>query len=79
MAGTFSRLLYHLVFSTKHRTHFIDPKVRIELYPYTSRVSIRVEDDPCAKAAKTATWQLSTLPSRPDHCRATPTDVVPFF
>jgi putative transposase len=34
MAGTFSRLLYHLVFSTKHRGRFIDPKVRIDLYPY---------------------------------------------
>jgi len=34
MAGTFSRLLYHVVFSTKHRTLFIDPKVRAELYPY---------------------------------------------
>jgi REP element-mobilizing transposase RayT len=34
MAGTFSRLLYHLVFSTKHRTRFIDPNVRTNLYPY---------------------------------------------
>ncbi len=34
MAGTFSRLLYHVVFSTKYRTPFIDPKVRTELYPY---------------------------------------------
>ena len=26
---------------------------------------------------QTATWQLSTLPSRPHHCRATPTDSRP--
>ena len=25
------------------------------------------------------TWQLSTLPSRPHHCRCTPTDSVPFL
>ena len=34
MAGTFSRLLYHVVFSTKSRTRFIDPRLRAELYPY---------------------------------------------
>ncbi|HKI03800.1 MAG TPA: IS200/IS605 family transposase [Thermoanaerobaculia bacterium] len=34
MAGTFSRLLYHVVFSTKQRAPFIDPKLCPELYPY---------------------------------------------
>jgi len=34
MAGTFSRLLYHVVFSTKERVPFIDTKLRPELYPY---------------------------------------------
>lgn len=34
MAGTFSRLLYHLVFSTKQRTPFIDMDLRDRLYPY---------------------------------------------
>ena len=33
MAATFTRLLYHVVFSTKSRVPFIDPKVRTELYP----------------------------------------------
>ena len=27
----------------------------------------------------TPTWQFSTLPSRPHHRLATPTDLVPFF
>ena len=34
MAGTFSRLLYHIVFSTKKRVPFIGPDLRSELYPY---------------------------------------------
>jgi len=34
MATTFSRLLYHIVFSTKKRVPFIDPHLRGELYPY---------------------------------------------
>jgi len=34
MAGTFSRLLYHVVFSTKGRFRFIDPILQAELYPY---------------------------------------------
>ncbi len=34
MAGTFSRLLYHIVFSTKKRVPFIDSDLRAELYPY---------------------------------------------
>jgi REP-associated tyrosine transposase len=34
MAGTFSRLLYHVVFSTKNRVPLIDPSLRAELYPY---------------------------------------------
>jgi putative transposase len=34
MAGTFSRLLYHTVFSTKGRTPFIDQDLRSKLYPY---------------------------------------------
>ena len=32
---------------------------------------------PSVRTAKTATWQLSTLPSRPHHCRATPTERSP--
>jgi putative transposase len=34
MAGTFTRLLYHLVFSTKERLPFIDSRLKAELYPY---------------------------------------------
>jgi REP-associated tyrosine transposase len=34
MAGTLSRLMYHVVFSTKRRFPFIDPELRAKLYPY---------------------------------------------
>ena len=27
----------------------------------------------------TPTWQFSILPSRPHHCRATPTELAPFL
>ena len=34
MPGTYSQLLLHLVFSTKHRTPWITPDVAEHLYPY---------------------------------------------
>lgn len=34
MAGTFTNLLYHIVFSTKHRKPLIQPSLRDELYKY---------------------------------------------
>ena len=34
MSDTFTKLLYHLVFSTKHRQPLIEDKLRSELYPY---------------------------------------------
>lgn len=55
MAGTFSRLLYHVVFSTKSRTRFIDSKLRTELYPYMGGI-IRRQGG----------WLLS-LGGMPDH------------
>ena len=55
MAGTFSRLLYHVVFSTKSRTRFIDPKLRMELYPFIEGI-IRRQGG----------WLLS-LGGMPDH------------
>ena len=32
MAGTFTRLLYHVVFSTKHRANLIAPELQARLY-----------------------------------------------
>jgi putative transposase len=55
MAGTFSRLLYHVVFSTRLRARFIDPKLRTELYPYIEGI-IRRQGG----------WLLS-LGGMPDH------------
>ncbi len=34
MAGTFTNLLYHLIFSTKHREPLIVPSIREELHRY---------------------------------------------
>jgi len=55
MAGTFSRLLYHVVFSTKSRARFIDPRLRGELYPYIEGILRRQGG-----------WLLS-LGGMPDH------------
>jgi REP element-mobilizing transposase RayT len=55
MAGTFSRLLYHVVFSTKSRARFIDPRLREQLYPYIEGIIRRQKG-----------WLLS-LGGMPDH------------
>lgn len=34
MPGTYSQLLFHIVFSTKHRTPWITPDIAERLYPY---------------------------------------------
>jgi len=34
MAGTYSKLLFHIVFSTKDRRPFIRPEIEEELYAY---------------------------------------------
>ncbi len=34
MAGTYTKLIYHLIFSTKHREPLIAPRLRAELHPY---------------------------------------------
>src|SRR5262245_27650644 len=34
MPSTYTNLLFHIVFSTKLRRGFIEPKLRDELYPY---------------------------------------------
>lgn len=55
MAGTFTRLLYHVVFSTKSRAPFIDPRLRTDLYPYIEGIIRRQKG-----------WLLS-LGGMPDH------------
>ena len=34
MAGTYTNLLYHIIFSTKHRENLIDDTLKSELYKY---------------------------------------------
>jgi len=34
MAGTYTELIYHLIFSTKHREPLISPRLQEELYAY---------------------------------------------
>jgi putative transposase len=55
MAGTFTRLLYHVVFSTKSRVPYIDPKLRENLYPYIEGIIRRQKG-----------WLLS-MNGMPDH------------
>jgi REP element-mobilizing transposase RayT len=43
MAGTYTQLLYHIVFSTKERRQLIMPAIRDELYHYIGGI-IRGED-----------------------------------
>jgi REP element-mobilizing transposase RayT len=38
MAGTYTKLFYHIVFSTKSRQNFITPSIEIELYKYIAGI-----------------------------------------
>ena len=38
MAGTYTKLFYHIVFSTKHRANFITPAIETELYKYLAGI-----------------------------------------
>ena len=38
MAGTYTKLYYHIVFSTKHRSEFITPAIEVELHKYISGI-----------------------------------------
>jgi len=42
MPGTYTQLLYHIVFSTKHRAPWIKPEISTRLYPYIGGI-IRAE------------------------------------
>lgn len=42
MPGTYSQLLLHVVFSTKHRLHWITPDITDRLYPYIGGI-VRAE------------------------------------
>lgn len=42
MAGTYSQILLHAVFSTKHRKAWLTPDVAVRLYPYIGGI-IRAE------------------------------------
>lgn len=38
MPSTYTNLLYHIVFSTKDRRPFLNPKLRAELFPYIDKI-----------------------------------------
>jgi len=38
MPSTYTNLLYHIVFSTKDRRPFLNPKLREELFPYITGI-----------------------------------------
>ena len=45
MAGTYTNLLYHLVFSTKNREGYITPTIEEELYKYVGELLDKHEID----------------------------------
>lgn len=46
MAQTYTRLLYHIVFSTKDRRPFIAPKLKTDLHPYLGGIVKRLKGVP---------------------------------
>jgi REP element-mobilizing transposase RayT len=46
MASTYTNLLYHIIFSTKERRPFINPKLRIELHPYIGGIIRDLKGEP---------------------------------
>jgi REP element-mobilizing transposase RayT len=55
MAGTYTKLIYHIIFSTKHREPVIAPRLRENLYPYIGGI-IRGQDN-----------MLQAIGGMPDH------------
>lgn len=43
MPSTYSKLIYHVIFSTKHREPLITPALRADLYPYIAGI-VRGQD-----------------------------------
>jgi hypothetical protein len=54
MAGTYSQLLLHIVFSTKGRTPWIAPDVAERLYPYMGGI-VRAENGVLSQSAVSKT------------------------
>jgi REP-associated tyrosine transposase len=46
MPSTYTNLLYHIVFSTKDRRPFINPKLRAELHPYMGGIILDAGGEP---------------------------------
>ena len=67
-------ILYSRILAFLHR-----PLSFIKTSAINNRQSIGFEKCPLLRVAITAPWHLSTLPSCRHHCRATPTDILPFL
>ena len=48
MAGTYTKLFYHIVFSTKHRSELITPAIELELHKYIAGI-VRGIDGSCVE------------------------------
>jgi REP element-mobilizing transposase RayT len=46
MASTYTNLLYHIIFSTKERRPFINPKLLAELHPYIGGIIRDLKGEP---------------------------------
>jgi REP element-mobilizing transposase RayT len=46
MPSTYTNLLYHIIFSTKERRRFINPKFQNELHPYIGGIIVDIGGEP---------------------------------
>jgi hypothetical protein len=51
MPGTYSKLIYHIIFSTKHLEPLITPALRKELYLYVAGI-VQGKTAFCSKSAE---------------------------
>ncbi len=67
MSGTHSQMLFHIVFSTKHRTPWIAPNVAKRLCPYIGGI-VRAEKDVLYDIGGIEDHVHLLIRSRPDAC-----------
>jgi putative transposase len=69
MSHSFTNLLYHVVFSTKHREPSLDPNIRSRVFEYFAGL-IRPDGDDLLSVNGTADHVHLLLRMRQDHCLA---------
>ena len=68
MSQTYTKLLYHIVFSTKNRMPIIAKSIREDLYRYIGGI-VRAKGGPPSKLAESMTTSISWCNFPPQsHC-----------